>query len=169
MRQFKDMKFWNWDPTIICHNLGCVAFYFSKSLHPTRQYWSFLFILYSSSGLVLHQLELKVIHSSQHWCPWHNVNSNITQSETRIYVCQTLIWNRFHCSEIWSHLKPITWWIYKKLSSDWSKLMKTSSAFGVTVDAGLYTVCIEEGFVQKTRQRSWLLFRGQNLVNALPR
>ena len=31
----KDMKFWNWGPTIIWHNLGCVAFYFSKSLHPT--------------------------------------------------------------------------------------------------------------------------------------
>ena len=36
-RQLKDMKFWNWGPTIIWHNLGCVAFYFSKSLHPTKQ------------------------------------------------------------------------------------------------------------------------------------
>ena len=29
------MKFWNWGPAIIWHNLGCVAFYFSKTLHPT--------------------------------------------------------------------------------------------------------------------------------------
>ena len=33
------MKFWNWGPTTIWHNLGCVAFYFSKSLHPTVQYF----------------------------------------------------------------------------------------------------------------------------------
>ena len=37
-RQLKDMQFWNWGPTIIWHNLGCEAFYFSKSLHPTVLY-----------------------------------------------------------------------------------------------------------------------------------
>ena len=31
----KGMKFWNWSPTTIWHNIKCVAFYFSKSLHPT--------------------------------------------------------------------------------------------------------------------------------------
>ena len=34
-RQHKDMKFWNWGPTKIWHNIESVAFYFSKSLHPT--------------------------------------------------------------------------------------------------------------------------------------
>ena len=33
-RQLKDMIFWNWGPTIIWHSLGCIPFYFSKSLHP---------------------------------------------------------------------------------------------------------------------------------------
>ena len=28
------MKFWNCGPTTIWHNKECVAFYFSKSLHP---------------------------------------------------------------------------------------------------------------------------------------
>ena len=33
-RQYKEMKFWNWGPTTIWHNIECVAFYFSKSLYP---------------------------------------------------------------------------------------------------------------------------------------
>ena len=32
------MKFWNWGPTTIWHDIECVAFYFSKSLHPNLQY-----------------------------------------------------------------------------------------------------------------------------------
>ena len=31
--QHKDMKFLNWGPTTIWHNIECIAFYFSKSLH----------------------------------------------------------------------------------------------------------------------------------------
>ena len=36
-RQYKEMKFWNWGPTTIWHNIECVAFYFSKSLRPTSR------------------------------------------------------------------------------------------------------------------------------------
>ena len=38
------MKFWIWGPTIIWHNLGCVAFYFSKSLHPTVHIYHYTYI-----------------------------------------------------------------------------------------------------------------------------
>ena len=32
------MKFWNWGPTTIWHNIQCVAFFLlSKSLHPSGQ------------------------------------------------------------------------------------------------------------------------------------
>ena len=31
------MKFWNWDPKAIWHNIESVAFFSSKSIHPTVQ------------------------------------------------------------------------------------------------------------------------------------
>ena len=31
------MRFWNWGPTTMLHTIDCVAFYFSKSLHPKAQ------------------------------------------------------------------------------------------------------------------------------------
>ena len=35
-RQHYDMKYWNWGPTTIWHNIESVAFFSSsKSLHPT--------------------------------------------------------------------------------------------------------------------------------------
>ena len=36
--QHEDMKFCNWGPTIIWHNIESVAFFLSKSLHPSRQH-----------------------------------------------------------------------------------------------------------------------------------
>ena len=36
-RQHYNMKFWNWGPTSIWHNIESVAF-FSKPLHPTEQW-----------------------------------------------------------------------------------------------------------------------------------
>ena len=33
-RQHKDMKFWNWGPTTIWHNMTCGQNCFQKSLHP---------------------------------------------------------------------------------------------------------------------------------------
>ena len=44
------MKFWNWGPTTIWHNIENVAFYFSKSLHPTR------LLLLNSFGEAVHTL-----------------------------------------------------------------------------------------------------------------
>ena len=38
-----------------------------------------------------------------------------------------------------------------------------------TSTSTLYSVVIEEGFIQKTRKRSSLLFGGQNVFNSLPR
>ena len=62
-RQLKDMKFWNWGPTIIWHNLGCIAFYFSKSLHPTvypmTQPWH--------THTFLHSVTYCIVYT-----PWHN-------------------------------------------------------------------------------------------------
>ena len=55
--QHQDIKFWNWNwgPTTIWPNIECVAFYFSKSLHPTVQsaaQWAVmqLVALWHSSG-----------------------------------------------------------------------------------------------------------------------
>ena len=64
------MVFWNWGPTTIWHNLGCVAFYFSKSLHPTVQYvallcsyqWANTCLLYMGIYTYIHTVGVDVGH-----------------------------------------------------------------------------------------------------------
>ena len=49
--QHKDMKFCNWGPTIIWHNIESVAFFLSKSLHPNIHYTVYLNITKSGDLL----------------------------------------------------------------------------------------------------------------------
>ena len=44
------MKFWNWGPTTIWHNIGSVTYFLSKSLHPNEHLLNYPFQISIEAG-----------------------------------------------------------------------------------------------------------------------